>query len=113
MQSHHVKEHKHDVASHIVHQHVSQARRLKKNSEEAHPSYIDLISTFLFLALVNKRGKPQNLKVSDAHGALFRSIKEISGSAENCLFWSNNQYLMLEGENRRTKFDSGYGTGMF
>ena len=40
-------------------------------------------------------------------------IKNVAGSAENILFWSNNQSLLLEGENKRMKFNSNYGTGMF
>ena len=75
-----------------------------------------MVATFLFMALVNRPGKKRNkrqiLKVSDAHGELFHTIKNITGSAENVMFWSGNQKLMLEGEYKHIKFDSTYGTGM-
>ena len=75
----------------------------------------DIVATFLFMALVNRPGKKRNegqiVKVSDAHGKLYNTIQNITGSPENIMFWSGNQKLMLEGEYKHIRFDSTYGTG--
>ena len=73
----------------------------------------DIFATLLFLALVNKRKSREKQLITPAMGneALFKTIQNISGSAENVLFWSNNQNILLEGEYKRLKFHSHYGTG--
>ena len=80
--------------------------------------FLSIVATFLFVALVNRGSKKKNAKTqiltqADANLALFNTIQNVSGSAENVIFWSNNQKLLLDGEeNKRIKFHSSYGTGM-
>ena len=70
-------------------------------------------ATFLFLALVNKP-KRQHLTAAQANEGLVRTIQEITGSAENVLFWSNNQKLLLDEEDSKLlQFSSEYGTGKY
>ena len=74
--------------------------------------FIDIIATLVFAALVNRTNKKRLLiQRSDANGALYDLIRNISGSAENVLFWSNNQKLLLEGNFKRLKLSSTFGTG--
>lgn len=73
----------------------------------------DILATLLFLALVNKKKSKEKQLLTPAMGneALFKTIQKISGSAENVLFWSDNQHILLTGEYKRLKFTSDYGTG--
>ena len=78
-------------------------------------TFRNIVATFLFFALLNKKGKkkPQILTAAAAHDQLLQTIQNVSGSAENCLFWSQNQKILLDDEEncRLMKFDSQYGTG--
>ena len=82
--------------------------------DEERTPFVNTVATFLFLALSNlkkRKARTSNLTPEAANRALFRSIQNAAGSAENILFWSSNQHLLLEGEYRHVKFSSDYGTG--
>ena len=49
--------------------------------------------------------------MKDANKALFEVITKVVGSAENTLFWSDNQYLLLNDQHKRLKMDFSYGSG--
>ena len=76
-------------------------------------AFIDTVSTFLFLALINKTKKgPANLLTQrDTNEKLFNIIQNEIGAAENVLFWSNNQNLIMSNDFRRLQLSSKYGTG--
>ena len=71
------------------------------------------MSTFLFLALMNKTKKgPKNLLTEmDASKKLFETIQGEIGDCENVLFWSGNQNLLLSNDFKRLQLSSNYGTG--
>ena len=82
---------------------------------ETSKNFRDVFSTFLFLAMFNKskKGKgPKNaLSLADQNSALFDMVTNSVGTAENVLFWSQNQNLLLKNDFRRLKLTSNYGTG--
>ena len=78
-----------------------------------HGPFIDIIATLVFAALINRSNKKRlHIQRSEANGALFDVICNVSGSAENVLFWSNNQKLLLDRKFKRLKLSSKFGTGM-
>ena len=72
-----------------------------------------MVSTFLFLALVNKSKKgPKNLLTqADRNAKLFDIIQNQIGSEKNTLFWSQNQNLLLNNDFKRLRLGSKFGTG--
>ena len=76
-------------------------------------AFIDTVSTFLFLALMNKTKKgPKNLLTEmDASKKLFETIQGEIGDCENVLFWSGNQNILLSNYFKRLQLSSHYGTG--
>ena len=81
--------------------------------DEERTPFVSTIASFLFMALINRRKKKEAQKLTPeaANKALFESIQKEAGSAENILFWSSNQHLLLKGDYMHVKFSSDYGTG--
>ena len=82
--------------------------------EGTSPDFIDLVSSFLFLAFFNKdkSGQRKNiLTKADGNKRLFEMIQTQVGEARNVLFWSNNQNVLLSNDIPRLELSSKYGTG--
>ena len=96
---------------------ISQSENANSCEDNNSTAFTDIVSTFLFLALVNRPKNSrfgQKLTQAEANEALLNTIQNVSGSAGNVLFWSSNQKLLLdrdEEEGKRLKFHSWYGTG--
>lgn len=73
----------------------------------------DIVSSFLFFALLSKKTKKmgQCMKVAEASKALMDAITDIKGTTENVLFWTNYQHNLLSGNFKHLKLGFKYGTG--
>ena len=87
----------------------------------ASKSFKDIVSSFLFFALMSKKGRSkkkektkeaQPLTVADASSALMRTITEVNGSPDNIMFWTNYQNELLAGNYKHIKLGFQYGTGL-
>ena len=77
--------------------------------------FIELVATLTLLAKLKgnprKKTKGNNLTRAQSNGSLLDAIQNASGSASNVLLWTGNQSILLDGQFKRLKLGSTYGTG--